>query len=69
MGCILKVTITNENFTYNGDPIDIFFLCVWGIYEFEPLKLFSVNFAVCFSYLCGSATPSECSANFPIDSF
>lgn len=28
MGCISKVTIANENFTYNGDPINIVLLCV-----------------------------------------
>lgn len=31
MGCISKVTFANENFTYNGDPVNTFFSVLWHL--------------------------------------
>lgn len=31
MGCVSKVTIANENFTYNGDPVNTFFSVLWHL--------------------------------------
>ena len=50
MDSVSKVTVANENCTW--DSINIFFLCVCCICEFELFLMFSMDLAVCFFSVC-----------------
>lgn len=55
MDCVSEVIVVSENFTWS--PINIFFFVFVASVKFELFILFSVDLAVCFFSLCGSATP------------